>query len=83
MAKDQTTSAATGGTHAKSAAASPYSNELMRNSRLYPESWIATIRRLIQAGHDDEARQNLDYFRKKHPDYQLPADLDQFAGQSR
>ncbi|MGH8042888.1 MAG: hypothetical protein ACREPN_12710 [Rudaea sp.] len=80
-AEEQNT--ATAGARARSAAAPAYSTELIRNSRLYPESWIAAIRRLIQTGRDEEAKQNLDYFRKKYPHYQLPADLEQFIEQSR
>ncbi len=54
-------------------------DRLIRNSHLYPESWIAAIRQLIETGHDDEARENLHYFRKKYPDYHLPDDLTRFA----
>ncbi len=80
-AQEQGTPAVAADAFGNPATAPPYSAELMRNSRLYPESWIEAIRRLIQAGRDEQARQNLDYFRKKYPDYHLPADLDQFARQ--
>ncbi len=55
-----------------------YSADLIRNSRLYPESWVAAIQRLIRAGHRDEAKQNLELFRKKYPNYRLPADIQRF-----
>jgi len=53
-----------------------YSAELIRNSRLYPESWIAVIQQLVRDGRRDEAMQNLKLFRKKYPAYHLPADLE-------
>lgn len=56
---------------------------LIHNSQLYPESWIAAIRRIIRDGHDDEARANLDYFTKKYPDYRLPDDLDRFTRRTK
>ncbi len=52
-----------------------YSAAVLRNSRLYPESWIAEIQRLLRAGRREEARQNLELFRSKYPDYRLPEDL--------
>ena len=57
----------------------PYSAELMRNSRLYPESWIAAIQRLLHEGRRDEALENLKLFHKKYPNYRLPADLKQLS----
>jgi hypothetical protein len=60
-----------------------YSAEVMRNSRLYPESWVAAIQRLIHAGRRDDARQNLDLFREKYPQYHLPADIERFALEAR
>lgn len=68
---------------ARGQATAPYSPQLLRNSRLYPESWIAAIQKLIHDGHDEEARENLDYFRKKYPDYRLPADLEQFVDREK
>ncbi|HET8941717.1 MAG TPA: hypothetical protein VFN13_07005 [Rudaea sp.] len=64
-------------------ATAPPSPQLLRNSRLYPESWIAAIQKLIHDGHDKEARENLDYFRKKYPDYHLPADLEKFVDREK
>ena len=55
-----------------------YSANVIHNSRLYPESWMAAIQRLIRAGHRDEAKQNLDLFRKKYPAYHLPTDIERF-----
>ncbi len=56
---------------------------LLRNSRLYPESWIAEIRRLVGEGRRDEARENLDLFRRKYPTYHLPADMQALADAPR
>ena len=61
----------------------PYSAQVLRNSRLYPESWIAAIQKLIDTGHNVQARENLDYFRTKYPDYHLPADLEKFANREK
>jgi hypothetical protein len=60
-----------------------YSADLIRNSHLYPESWIAAIQRLIRDGRRDEALQNLDLFRKKYPSYHLPADLERLLAPPR
>jgi len=60
-----------------------YSSEVLRNSRLYPESWMAAIQRLIRAGRRDEARQNLDLFRQKYPNYHLPDEVDRFSRDAR
>jgi hypothetical protein len=57
----------------------PYSAELIRNSRLYPESWIAAIQRLLHESRRDEALENLKLFNKKYPNYRLPADLKQLS----
>ncbi len=57
----------------------PYSAELIRNSRLYPESWIAAIQRLLHEGRRDDALENLKLFHKKYPNYRLPADLKQLS----
>ena len=61
----------------------PYSAELMRNSQLYPESWIAAIQRLLHEGRRDEALQNLQLFHKKYPNYRLPADLKQLSASKK
>ena len=53
-----------------------YSADVIRNSHLYPESWIAAIHRLIRDGQREEAMQNLDLFHNKYPSYHLSADLE-------
>jgi hypothetical protein len=40
-----------------------------------PEAWLAEIRRLKAQGRDAEAAMELAEFRKRHPDFALPADL--------
>jgi outer membrane biosynthesis protein TonB len=40
-----------------------------------PEAWIEEIRRLKAQGRDAEAAAELAEFRKRHPDYKVPADL--------
>lgn len=40
-----------------------------------PEDWIEEIRRLKAQGRDAEAATELAGFRRRHPDYPLPADL--------
>jgi hypothetical protein len=62
---------------------SGYSAELVRNSRLYPESWIAAIQRLIREGRRDEALQNLELFQEKYPNYRLPSDLKRLPAQQK
>ncbi|HZP67167.1 MAG TPA: hypothetical protein VFB32_12770 [Rudaea sp.] len=54
---------------------SSYSPEVRRNSHLYPESWVAAIQKLVRDGKHEEALENIELFRKKYPDYRLPADL--------
>jgi len=68
---------------AKRETARGYSAETLRNARLYPESWVAAIQRLIRAGRRDDARENLDLFREKYPSYRLPADVERFARETR
>ena len=58
-----------------------YSADVVHNSHLYPESWVAAIQRLIRAGKADDARQNIALFREKYPNYHLPADVERFAPQ--
>jgi len=94
-AAPEATSTATTATQADAAAAppeqekfsetrqAPYSAELMRNSRLYPESWVAAIQRLVQEGRRDEALQNLQLFHKKYPNYRLPSDLKQLSASQK
>jgi hypothetical protein len=62
---------------------SGYSAELVRNSRLYPESWVAAIQRLIREGRRDEALQNLELFQEKYPNYRLPSDLKRLPAQQK
>lgn len=40
-----------------------------------PEDWIEEIRRLKSQGRDADAAAELAEFRRRHPDYALPADL--------
>jgi hypothetical protein len=40
-----------------------------------PETWIEDIRRLRAQGRDAEAAAELAEFRRRHPDFALPADL--------
>jgi hypothetical protein len=40
-----------------------------------PEEWVADLRRLKAAGRTDEFAKDLAEFRKRYPDYKLPADL--------
>jgi hypothetical protein len=40
-----------------------------------PEAWLEDIRRLKAQGRDEEAAAELAEFRKRYPDYALPADL--------
>ena len=67
----------------REAPARSYSAETLRNARLYPESWVAAIQRLIRAGRHDDARENLELFRTKYPSYHLPADVERFAREAR
>jgi hypothetical protein len=48
---------------------------LQNNARLAPGAWIGVMRQLLRDGRREEARENLDLFRRKHPDYKLPPDL--------
>jgi hypothetical protein len=56
-----------------------YSAQVLRNAKLYPESWMSEIQRLLRQGQRDDARQNLALFREKYPEYHLPPDVDRFA----
>lgn len=46
-----------------------------RNATLYPEHWLANIRRMLRDNQREAALRSLDEFRKKYPDYSLPDDL--------
>lgn len=48
---------------------------LEHNAALAPAQWIDQIQLLLREQRHDEARENLDLFRKRHPDYALPAAL--------
>jgi resuscitation-promoting factor RpfA len=41
----------------------------------YPVKWISAIRELRNAGRRDEAARELAEFKRRYPDYELPADL--------
>jgi hypothetical protein len=45
------------------------------NANLYPEHWLANIRKMLREKHHDEALRSLTEFRKRYPDYNLPDDL--------
>ncbi|MGB5081899.1 MAG: hypothetical protein WBO23_14275 [Burkholderiales bacterium] len=40
-----------------------------------PQAWLDVIRKLKAQGKTEEAGRELDEFRKRHPDYELPGDL--------
>jgi len=42
---------------------------------LQAKPWIEKIRELVESKHKDEARKELESFRKHYPDYKLPDDL--------
>jgi hypothetical protein len=46
-----------------------------RNASLYPEHWLANIRRMLHDNRREEALRSLAEFRKRYPDYRLPNDL--------
>ena len=56
-----------------------YSAQVLHNAKLYPESWMSEIQRLLRQGRRDDARQNLTLFREKYPEYRLPPDVERFA----
>ena len=45
------------------------------NIRLYPESWVANIQKMLRENHREDAIKSLGEFRKKYPSYRLPDDL--------
>ena len=51
------------------------STVLQNNSRLAPPAWIGVLQQLLRDERRDEARENLALFRRKYPDFVLPADL--------
>ena len=40
-----------------------------------PQSWIDDIRKLLGEGKSEEAGREIAEFKKRYPDYDLPADL--------
>lgn len=42
---------------------------------LEPKPWLEKIRKLLKATKKDDARKELEAFKKRYPDYKLPADL--------
>jgi hypothetical protein len=48
---------------------------LQNNARLAPQDWIALMQQLLRDDERDQARENLELFRRKYPDYVLPPDL--------
>ena len=60
----------------QSRAPSPNSSvKLRQNMHLAPQDWLAEIVRLKNAGHRQEAIENLRLFRRMHPDWQLSDEL--------
>jgi len=51
----------------------PRSND--PNAKLYPEHWLANIRKMLRDQRRDQALRSLGEFRKMYPDYHLPDDL--------
>lgn len=48
---------------------------LEHNARLAPAKWVEQIQQLLREQRRDEAKENLDLFRKRHPDFVLPPEL--------
>lgn len=64
----------------QSRAPSPNSSvKLRQNMHLAPQDWLAEIVRLKNAGHRQEAIENLRLFRRMHPDWQLSDELRRLA----
>jgi hypothetical protein len=52
-----------------------FTTPVARDATRTPEQWLADIRRLVAAGHDVEARIELEAFVRANPRFPLPADL--------
>lgn len=52
------------------------SAELRRDMQLAPADWLAHIRQLLHQGRRQQAAESLRLFRRAHPDWTLPAELD-------
>lgn len=50
--------------------------ELRRDMQLAPQDWLAHIRQLLQQGRRQQAIESLRLFRRAHPDWQLPTELE-------
>lgn len=48
---------------------------LEHNARLAPAKWVEQIQQLLREQRRDEAKENLDLLRKRHPDFVLPPEL--------
>ena len=48
---------------------------LQRNAKLAPADWVIAIRSLLRDNRREEALENLDLFKRKHPQFALPQDL--------
>ncbi|TDR40747.1 hypothetical protein DFR29_11261 [Tahibacter aquaticus] len=48
---------------------------LQRNAKLAPADWVIAIRSLLRDNQREEALENLDLFKRKHPQFALPQDL--------
>ncbi|GMV30605.1 MAG: hypothetical protein AMXMBFR59_27300 [Rhodanobacteraceae bacterium] len=62
-------------TPASPAAGAVATTELQRNARLAPDDWIKAIRELLRTERKTDAIENLELFRRLHPDHPLPEDL--------
>lgn len=52
------------------------SAELRRDMQLAPADWLAHIRQLLHQGRRQQAAESLRLFRRAHPDWTLPPELD-------
>lgn len=53
--------------------------ELRRDTQLAPDAWLAHIRQLLHQGRRQQAIESLQLFRRAHPDWTLPAELQDLA----
>lgn len=60
---------------APAGAAPSRSAVLQNNARLSPQAWVSLMQQLLRDGRREEARENLDLFRRKYSDYKLPDEL--------
>lgn len=53
--------------------------ELRRDTQLAPDAWLAHIRQLLRQGRRQQAIESLQLFRRAHPDWVLPQELQDLA----